>query len=933
MQHVVIVDDAETNLDILAAIVADLPGTSAHTFTSSRDAMAWSQEYRVDAFLLDYNMPAPNGLEMIRMLRANPRYRLSPIIVVTAEHEFGVRLEALAAGANDFLVRPIERREVLARMRTLLALQEARSGLIEHTVNLENSLQVEERRSRGQAERLATLWKVAYRTNDAGYEAALQAVLSEGAEAIRPGQSFFGSLMRVEGEDCVLIAAVRPESVALAAPAFVQPGNRIPLVAIPHHLALRSGLTLSWDDLANEPALAALPKVREFGVRAQICVPFTAGRTSYLLSFSSLEPTSDSFRSDDHAYVNLLAEFFATRIQRAEQARRLAHQADRLTTLLRVANAAYDPSDEDALQAVLSEGAAAIRPGRLYLGCLMRVEGDRCLILAAARPEEIARATPATAPVGSYVATAQMAERFALEAGTTRSWQDASNDPETAGLARVRELGERAMIATSFEVGRATYLLSYASQLPAAEPFDADDHAYVQLLADFFATRIQRAEHSDRLIHHMTHDTLTGLRNRTQFRLDARAQLALHGAGTAAIVSLDGFRAINEEYGHIIGDALLVEVGAALESGVGEVGVAGRLAGDTFGVFLNGVANAEDGRRRLSLLHDRFTRPFSTGDREGKEFIPLSATIGAAVSGDRNESFDQLLSHADTAVSAAKAGGRGHLEFYQPGMESEAGSHTRTATEISGAIERGEFELYYQPHLDLQTSIVSGAEALIRWNHPEHGLLLPDTFIPFAEQHGLVRAITRWVLAAALSASERLARLDPSFRLFFNLSAVDFTDAAIVDELRTAARRGTSLANLGVELTETVAMLDLGAATRTVRHLQALGVRVAIDDFGTGYSALTLLRRLPVDVIKIDRSYVSEVLHGERDAAVTATVIAGGLQLGYETVAEGVETAEQLEWLRGHGCRYVQGYHIAAPQPLDAFVAWLGARRPPVRVT
>jgi DNA-binding response OmpR family regulator len=337
MQHVLIVDDAETNLDLLGAIVADLPGTVAHSFTSSREAMVWSQEHRVDAFLLDYNMPTPNGLEMIRMLRGNPRYRLAPIIVVTAEHEFNVRLEALASGANDFLVRPIERREVLARLRTLLALQEAQSGLITRTADLEYSLQVEERRSRAQAERLATLWKVAYRTNDATYEAALQAVLNEGAAAIRAGQAFFGSLMRIDGEHAVLVAAARSEAVALAAPTLMQPGGSVPLAEIPHQLALRSGLTLSWDDLAAEPALAQLPKVREFGIRAQICVPFAVGRSSYILSFASLEPTSDPFRSDDHAYVNLLAEFFANRIKRADQERRLEHQADRLATLLHVA--------------------------------------------------------------------------------------------------------------------------------------------------------------------------------------------------------------------------------------------------------------------------------------------------------------------------------------------------------------------------------------------------------------------------------------------------------------------------------------------------------------------------------------------------------------------------------------------------------------------
>jgi diguanylate cyclase (GGDEF)-like protein len=398
------------------------------------------------------------------------------------------------------------------------------------------------------------------------------------------------------------------------------------------------------------------------------------------------------------------------------------------------------------------------------------------------------------------------------------------------------------------------------------------------------------------------------------------------------VISLDGFRAINEEYGHIIGDALLVEVGAALEREVGDGGVTGRLAGDTFGAFLTGVGTQDDARHRLGVLQGVFTRPFSTGDRDGTEFIPVSATIGAAVARSADEKFDLLLSHADTAVLAAKRLGHGRLELFAAGMESEATSRARTSTEISRAIEGGEFELYFQPHLDVQTMAVSGAEALIRWHHPKRGVVLPNAFIPFAEQHGLIRPISQWVMGAALTASARLRDCNPAFRLYFNLSGVDFSDGAIVDELREAGRHGANLANVGVELTETAAMADLGAAARSLRHLQELGVTVAIDDFGTGYSGLALLKRLPVNLIKIDRSFINEVLLGKRDAAITESVIRNGEQLGYETVGEGVESVEQLEWLRGRGCRYVQGFAVARPQPLDGFVDWLANHTPPKRV-
>ena len=204
-QHIVVVDDAATNLEILSAIVADIPGVVVHPFTVSSEAMAWANEHEADAFLVDYNMPEPDGLAMIGMLRSDLRYRFVPIVVVTAEHEFDVRLAALAAGANDYLQRPVERREVLSRVQTLLALQEARSVLTEQVGDLEYYLRLEERKSRSQAERLETLWRVANASYDPRNESAVQAVLSEGAATIRPGQRFFRKLAARGGRRCVVL--------------------------------------------------------------------------------------------------------------------------------------------------------------------------------------------------------------------------------------------------------------------------------------------------------------------------------------------------------------------------------------------------------------------------------------------------------------------------------------------------------------------------------------------------------------------------------------------------------------------------------------------------------------------------------------------------------------------------------------------------------
>jgi Amt family ammonium transporter len=305
---------------------------------------------------------------------------------------------------------------------------------------------------------------------------------------------------------------------------------------------------------------------------------------------------------------------------------------------------------------------------------------------------------------------------------------------------------------------------------------------------------------------------------------------------------------------------------------VNERDVVARLAGDTFGLFLSDVANEQQLRVRLESIAQVFTRPFSTGDRNGREFVPVGATIGAALA-NRTDTIDQLLAHADTAACAAKERGPGHVEIYRSGMQSESASRARRLAEISRGLESGEFELFFQPHLEVETSTIVGAEALLRWRHPSEGLLLPDAFLPFAERYGLIRTITRWVTASSLRAAQQLRKLDPGFRVYFNLSAIDFSDEAIVSDLRVAAAGGLHLENIGVELTETAAMHDFGSAARTVRQLQDLGVSVAVDDFGTGFSSLSMLKRLPFDIIKIDRSFISEVTLGESDAAIAASII------------------------------------------------------------
>jgi diguanylate cyclase (GGDEF)-like protein len=743
-QHVVIVDDAQTNLAILEAIVSNRPDTTAHAFVSSSEALAFAQSApAVDAFVLDYNMPHPDGREMIRILRSDTRFQYVPIIIVTADAERLHRLAALSAGANDFIERPIEPQELLARLDTLLALHTARERLAENVSDLTRSLRSEERHSREQAERMIALWRIVSNP-DLSTDDVMFAILREGARAIRPGLPFAGSLLRADGDDLIFEAAARPVPLPSEIPGA---GGRIPL--------------------------------------------------------------------------------------------------------------------RETLQAGLGPPPA------------------------------------------------------------TRAWSDVALDPAIADLTFVRIARPRAAIVTSFIAGRSTYYLQFWSQQTIPEPFRQDDFAYVELLASYFRARLEQAWQFDRITYQLSHDSLTGLRNRTQFRLDARTALSTHHGGTMAIVAIDRFRHINETYGHIIGDALLVEVGAALQARATGDDVVGRLAGDTFGVFIAGAADEARAREQIAAYADAFSDPFSTGDREGRETIPLTATIGAATAADDSVRIDALLSHADTALFAAKSLGRSRTLFFEPGMESEAALRTRMLDELAHAVATDQFEMYFQPHIEIATRRVVGAEALIRWNHPTRGLVMPDKFIPFAERNGYIRTISMWVLRATLRASEVFRTLEPNFRLYFNLSALDLGDMTVVQELRKAAKRGVSLRNVGVELTETAVMEDIGVTLQTVKALQELGIDVAVDDFGTGYSSLSLLKRLPVDIIKIDRSFVSEVLAGSHDAAISESVIGFGHRFGFRTLGEGVETEEQLGWLRDHGCTYAQGFLITPALPFDEFLAWL----------
>ncbi len=477
MQHVVIVDDDRLNLELVREIVESMRDTAAHAFLSSAAALTWCEHHDVDCFILDHHMPAPDGIEMIRIIRNIARFSLIPIVIVTGTHEREVRRRALRAGADDFIEKPLDYQELVSRISTLLALQDARRRLEMNVESLEGSLVEAEARSRDHAERLEALWRI---VSNPGLreEEMLHAMLRQGASAIRPGHIFHGLLSRIDGSEIVVEASYSDERDEQRLNAVLAVGRRTPVEDSALNDVLPTEAIRSWDDVRTDEQIPARSPVRALGWRSLVLVPFKAGSVTFVLTFASFRPTEKAFGSQDHAYAEIIASLFSMHMQQRWQAERITFQ--------------------------------------------------------------------------------------------------------------------------------------------------------------------------------LHHDSLTGLLNRVQIRNAGRAAFRTSPTVGIAIVDVDRLRDVNQTHGHIIGDAIIVEVAAALAKQARDGEVVARVGGDSFAMLFPAVTSRQWLADRLSAYKAVFEQPFSTGDREGKETVAVSATIGLAVAPDDGGSFDELLLRAEAVCIDAK---------------------------------------------------------------------------------------------------------------------------------------------------------------------------------------------------------------------------------------------------------------------------------------
>ncbi|MFN4103574.1 MAG: putative bifunctional diguanylate cyclase/phosphodiesterase, partial [Tepidimonas sp.] len=420
-------------------------------------------------------------------------------------------------------------------------------------------------------------------------------------------------------------------------------------------------------------------------------------------------------------------------------------------------------------------------------------------------------------------------------------------------------------------------------------------------------------------------DPLTGLPNRLTLgeRVGHALRLAQRsGRGFALLfLDLDRFKSINDSLGHMFGDQVLVEVAVRLQRCLRQTDTLSRLGGDEFVIHLH-EADRHAAEVTAQRIIEAIIRPVTIDEMQ----FTLSCSIGIAMYPQDGATLDELIQCADTAMYQVKERGKGHYRFYQPEMNADLLGRIQMDHAMRQGLQRGEFELHYQPRVDLRSGTVPACEALVRWHRPGQGLVMPGTFIGVAEETGLIALLGHWVLQNAIAQAARWAAEGRPLQVAVNVSALQFQQARFVQDVADALQQHRLPPHLlELELTESILIRDAEEALGKLQALADLGVELSLDDFGTGYSSLTYLKRFPLHRLKIDRSFLVSMPEDGADAAIVAAIVQMGHALSMEVVAEGVERPEQLQRLRALGCDHYQGFLFARPMLADALRARLAS--------
>jgi diguanylate cyclase (GGDEF)-like protein len=508
-------------------------------------------------------------------------------------------------------------------------------------------------------------------------------------------------------------------------------------------------------------------------------------------------------------------------------------------------------------------------------------------------------------PGGSITPGTSIEEVAAKLAAAADGTQD---DPQKilALIRRLREAGQRASQALDTETG-GRVAVNFAPM---------QNGGWLVTLEDITAQRLSAA----RIEHMAHHDALTGLPNRVLFheRLNEAILRCRRGERCAALyLDLDNFKTVNDTLGHPVGDALLQQVTARLKQQVRELDTVARLGGDEFAILMVGISQPADSTLLAARVIEAISQPF---DLNGNRVI-IGTSIGISVIPEDGEDADEIIKKADMALYRSKADGRGRYEFFEPEMDARMRARRTLDLDLRRALAEDEFKVFYQPVMEIATQSVCGFEALVRWRHPQRGMVSPADFIPLAEETRLIIPLGQWVLRRACADA---ATWPDNLKVAVNLSPVQFRSPTLVDDVAAALIDAALPAwRLELEITETAMLADTDAVLQTLHRLRDLGLRIALDDFGTGYSSLSYLQGFPFRKVKIDRSFVARLGQGDNNDTIVAAVIDLCGRLGMVTTAEGVETTAQLAHLAELRCTEAQGYLFSRPRPADDVVEML----------
>ncbi|MDP8943463.1 MAG: EAL domain-containing protein [Actinomycetota bacterium] len=700
--------------------------------------------------------------------------------------------------------------------------------------------------------------------------------------------------------------------------------HRVLLTADPELHPRISDATLA--EAARDPEELRL--MRAVGMRSGMTVPLVArGQTLGAMTFIAAE-SGREFDEQDLAQVEELAGRCAQALENArlyrearEAEQRQKERAMQQAAVVELGRRALAGADPPALM----EQAASLVSETLaveYSEVLELLPDGDALLLRAGTGWGEGRVGTATVLAG-----VESPAGLALRSGEPVIVQDLGAELRFSGVSLLLEHG----IASGMSVvipgpGRRPFGVLGAHS-SSGRRFTPDDAVFLEAMANLLASAIERRHADEASRQQAMHDHLTGLPNRSLF-LDRVTQALARsdrrpGSPALLFFDLDRFKVVNDSLGHAAGDELLVAVAARLSETVRREDTLSRFGGDEFTVLYEEVPDEQAATALAGRIAKALEAPFRIGGRD----VFVGASIGIVFARDRAETAETLLRDADTAMYHAKERGRGRYEIFHERMRPQAMERLTTESALRQAVEVDGFSLVYQPVIDLRTSAVVGTEALVRWDHPRRGPLEPRDFIPLAEETGLIHPIGAFVLEEACRQTERWRADRPDgapLRVFVNLSAAQLSQPDLPELTRKVlSDTGLAPASLCLEITESVLMTDVHAALNSLMALKGLGVLLAIDDFGTGYSSLSYLKRLPVDYLKIDSSFIEGLGGHVDDSTLIAAMMSMAKALGLTVIAEGVESDEQLAELGQLECELAQGHYLAPPQPAEELQALL----------